>query len=67
MNTTFGGDENMFARIVKYLEPGIELHHEDKIEDGDETQTNQAVKANFASSEVKAADWFEWPNLLPDG
>lgn len=66
MNAIFGGDINMFARIVEYLEPGIELVHDDKVEDGQEAES-QALKAHFSTAELEAADFIEWPNLMPDG
>lgn len=66
MNATFGGDQNMFARVVEYLEPGIELVHEEKVEDGGEAES-QALKSHFSTAELEAADFIEWPNLLPDG
>lgn len=67
MNATFGGDENMFARVVEFLEPGIKLQNGDEVENVAEVNGKEAAKAHFADAEVKAADLFEWPNLLPDG
>lgn len=66
MNTTFGGDINMFARVVEYLATGIDLVHEDRVDDEAESQT-QSLKSHFSTAELEAADFFEWPNLLPDG
>ncbi|KAH7313967.1 hypothetical protein B0I35DRAFT_452195 [Stachybotrys elegans] len=62
MDATFGGDQNMFARVVTYLEPDLKLHDEDRVEDASSVSKAFSTEA----SKMSAAAVFEWPNL-PDG
>lgn len=69
LNGTFGGDLNMFAKVIQEWDPSIELNHDELIEDDDGAEV-KALKAQFANAkeDSKALDFeFEWPNLLPDG
>ncbi|UKZ74641.1 hypothetical protein TrVFT333_002311 [Trichoderma virens FT-333] len=65
LNGTFAGDMNMFAKITETLEPSIRLNHAEMIQDGDAAEI-KALMANFTDAK-EALDFFEWPNLLPDG
>lgn len=65
-NGTFAGDQNLFSKITKYLDPNASLAFEDYIED----QSGQATAAEMFASNMTATalqNAISVPNILPDG